>query len=124
MAAPREGESRLSQALLSTPSTPDATQSGCLRQRYPGVPGEHGTCGYRAGSHTEAVQKADGAPGRGGWLSSKAASSDPVLRSMPGWGEAVPGTGGRQCQALVGKTPLAPGGFMGPTGGCRAGPGM
>lgn len=65
MAAPKEGESRLSLALLSTPSTSDATQSRGLRQRYPRVPGEHGTCGHRAGSHTqEAVEEGHGAPGR------------------------------------------------------------
>ena len=66
------------------PAPPDATQGRCLRQRYPRVPGEHGTCGHRAGSHAEAVGKAHGAPGRGGWLSSKAASSDPVPGSVPG----------------------------------------
>ena len=40
------------------------TQSRRLSERDPGVPGEHGACGHRAGSHAEAVGKADGAPGR------------------------------------------------------------
>lgn len=40
------------------------TQSRRLSERDPGVPGDHGACGHRAGSHAEAVGKADGAPGR------------------------------------------------------------
>lgn len=98
------------------PAPPDATQGRCLRQRYPRVPGEQGL----ADTGQEATQR----PWERhmGHLGGEAGSAQRPRHLIQCLGACQ--AEGRRCQALVGKTPLAPGGLVGPAGGCRAGPGM